>query len=279
MTYLMKSREVKSMGKSSKKKKERDKYWYYNKSVQSADVDVKFFRDTYKELKGKEPKTFREDFCGTFKLSCEWVKLDDSFVAHGVDLDPEPIAYGKEKYLPKLEPSQVERINIQEGNVLDSGLPRADIIAACNFSYFIFKKRQVLKDYFTKNFEALNKDGIFIMDIFGGSECYEPNEEETEHDGFSYFWDQDSFDPVTNEAVFYIHFKPDGEKKMKRAFTYDWRLYSIPEIQDILEEVGFKNVHVYWEGTDEDGEGDGEFKRVTEGEDCESWIAYIVAEK
>ena len=43
------------------------------------------------------------------------------------------------------------------------------------------------------------------MDIFGGSECYEANEEETEHDDFSYFWDQDSYDPVTNEAMFYIH--------------------------------------------------------------------------
>ncbi len=281
MTYLMKSHEGKGSGKNKKNKKggNHDKYYYYNKSVQSADVDVKFFRDTYKELKDKKPETFREDFCGTFKLSCEWVKLNDSFKAFGVDLDPEPIAYGKEHYLPKLKDQQIERVDIQEGNVLDPELPNADIIAACNFSYFIFKQRKTLADYFKNVLGGLNDDGIFILDIFGGSECYEPNEEETEHDGFSYFWDQDSFDPVTNEAMFYIHFKPKGEKKMKRAFTYDWRLYSIPEVKEILGEVGFKNVHVYWEGTDEDGEGDGEFKRVTKGEDCESWIAYIVAEK
>lgn len=265
------------MGK--KKNKEYDKYWYYNKSVQSADVDVQFFRETYKELKNKKAQTFREDFCGTFKLSCEWVKLDESHKSFGVDLDPEPIAYGKENYLPKLKDSEVSRIDIQEGNVLDDGLPQTDIVAACNFSYFIFKKRQLLKDYFANVLKNLNEDGIFILDIFGGSQCYEPNEEETEHDGFSYFWDQDSYDPVTNDAQFYIHFKPKGQKKIKKAFSYDWRLYSIPEIKDILEDVGFKNIHVYWEGTDEDGEGDGEFKRVTQGEDCESWVAYIVAEK
>ncbi len=274
----MKSLDEKTSGKKNKNKKF-DKYYYYNKSVQSADVDVKFFRDTYKELKNRKPVDFREDFCGTFKLSCEWVKLDDSFVSHGVDLDPEPIAYGKEFYLPKLSEDQQERIKIQEGNVLSEGLPQADIIAACNFSYFIFKKRQMLKDYFSNCLKSLNEDGLLILDIFGGSECYEPNEEETEHDGFSYFWDQDSYDPVTNEALFYIHFKPKGEKKMKKAFTYDWRMYSIPEVKDILEEVGFKKVHVYWEGTDDEGEGDGEFKQVTQGEDCESWIAYIVAEK
>lgn len=274
----MKSRESETMSKKNKNK-DFDKYWYYNKSVQSADVDVKFFRDTYKELKNKDPKVFREDFCGTFKLSCEWAKLNDNFQSLGVDLDPEPISYGKQNYLPKLTDEQQSRIKIMEGNVLDQNLPKADIIAACNFSYSIFKKRQMLKDYFTNCFNTLESDGIFIMDIFGGSQCYEPNEEETEHDGFSYFWDQDSFDPVTNEAMFYIHFKPKGQKKVKRAFTYDWRMYSIPEVKDILEEVGFKNVHVYWEGTDEDGDGDGEFKRVTQGEDCESWIAYIVSEK
>ncbi len=267
------------MSKKDKKKKDFDKYWYYNKSVQSADVDVQFFLSSYKELKEKQPKTFREDFCGTFKLSCEWVKLDDQFESFGVDLDPEPIEYGKAHYLPKLTEEQQGRIHIQEGNVLDDGLPSTDIIAACNFSYFIFKERDTLKQYFKKNLSALNDDGILILDIFGGSECYEPNEEETEHDGFSYFWDQDSYDPVTNEAMFYIHFKPKGQKKVKKAFTYDWRLYSIPEIREILLEAGFKNVHVYWEGTDEDGEGDGEFERVTKGEDCESWVAYIVAEK
>lgn len=278
MTYLMKSHDSKGTGKKSKNKTY-DKYYYYNKSVQSADVDVKFFRDTYVELKKKKPQVFREDFCGTFKLSCEWVKLDDSFIAKGIDLDPEPIAYGKEFYLPKLKQGQIDRMDIQEGNVLDDGLPKADIIAACNFSYFIFKQRQTLKDYFANSLKSLNDDGIMVLDIFGGSECYEPNEEETEHDDYSYFWDQDSFDPVTNEALFYIHFKPKGEKKMKKAFTYDWRMYSIPEVKDILMEVGFKNVQIYWEGTDDDGEGDGEFKPVEKGEDCESWIAYIVAEK
>ena len=65
---------------------------------------------------------------------------------------------------------------------------------------------------------------------------------------------------------------------MTNAFTYDWRLRSIPELKDILEEVGFKCT-VYWEGTDEDGEGDGEFEPAEQGEDCESWVAYLVCQK
>ena len=107
----------------------------------------------------------------------------------------------------------------------------------------------------------------------------EPNEHETEHDDFSYFWDQDTYNPVTHEAMFYIHFKRRGEKKREKVFTYDWRLWGIAELKDILEEVGFSKSLVYWEGTDEDGDGNGEFTVTEEGEDCESWVAYIVGIK
>ncbi len=269
------------MGKTKNKDGNRkfDKYWFYNQSVQSADVDVKFFRDTYKSLKKKKPLVFREDFCGTFKLSCEWVKLDTEFKSIGVDIDSEPISYGKKHYLSKLTRDQQRRIEIINNDVLKKNGSMVDIIAACNFSYFILKERKPLKKYFANNLKTLNKDGIFILDIFGGSLCYEPNEEETEHDDFSYFWDQDSFDPISNETAFHIHFKPRGKKKIKKVFSYDWRMYSIPEIRDILDEVGFRNIQVYWEGTDKNGEGDGEFRPTIKGEDCESWIAYIIAEK
>lgn len=279
MTYLMKSHDSNWTEKQLKKKEKFDKYWYYNKSVQSADVDVQFFLETYKELRNKEPQIFREDFCGTFKLSCEWVKLKKDHLSIGVDLDLEPIQYGKENYLTKLKENEAARIELLNENVLSDKLPKADIIAACNFSYFIFKERNTLKDYFTKNLKALRKDGLFILDIFGGAQCYEPNVERTDHDGFAYYWDQDNFDPVTNEARFDIHFKIKGKKKIKKVFHYDWRMYSIPEIKDILHDAGFEKVHIYWEGTTKDGEGDGDFKRVTHGEDCDSWVAYIVAEK
>jgi hypothetical protein len=278
LKLLLKSPSSSGSGSTTQSKNKFDKYWYYRHSVQSPDIDVKFFRKVYKELKDKSPKTLREDFCGTFAISCEWVKLKKEHEAVGVDLDPEPIQYGINHYLPELKKSQQERITIIEENVLASGLPKTDIVAACNFSYFIFKDRKTLKSYFQNVYDNMKKDGVFILDCFGGSECYEPSEEETEHDTFSYFWDQDSYDPVTNEAMFYIWFKPKGKKKVK-AFTYDWRMWSIPELKDILEEVGFTKIHTYWEGTDEDGEGDGEFTRVEHGEDCESWVAYLACER
>ncbi|MCB0413255.1 MAG: class I SAM-dependent methyltransferase [Bdellovibrionales bacterium] len=267
------------MSKKKSSVKEFDKYELYLKSVQSPENDVKFLNRLYKELRGKKATILREDFCGTFNISCEWVKLDSSNKSIGVDLDPEPIQYGKQTSFLSLTDKQKERVQILQKNVLDPALPKADIVDAQNFSYSLFKTRKQLLEYFSMAHKGLNKDGIFVIDCFGGSQCMEPNEEETEHDGFSYFWDQDSYDPVTGEAMFYIHFKRKGEKKREKVFTYDWRLWSIPELKEVMEDAGFSKVHVYWEGTDEEGEGDGEFTRVTQGEDCESWVAYVVGEK
>ncbi len=85
---------------------------------------------------------------------------------------------------------------------------------------------------------------------------------------------------ITGDAVNYIHFRfPDGSQ-ITKAFEYDWRLWTLPELQELLIEAGFAKVTVYWEGTDEETEeGDGEFKPTTIGEACEGWIAYLVAEK
>ena len=256
-----------------------DKYALYQKAVQSSDTDVLFLRQIYQELRKKEPRVFREDFCGTFALSCEWVKLNSRNKAHGIDLDPEPLGYGKQNNLKKLKEAQQKRVHLIEGDVLTSVLAPADISVAMNFSYFIFKTRLLMKKYFQNVHRALKKDGLFVLDIFGGSLCYQKNEEKNVGRKFTYYWHQEGFDPVSNEAVFHIHFRLKNQKKIEQVFSYDWRLWSIPELKELLEEIGFKKTHVYWEGTTRKGEGDGEFIRVEKVEACQAWIAYIVAEK
>ena len=258
-----------------------DKYFYYKASVQAPENDIEFLEKTYKEMSGKAPHVFREDFCGTHALCCEWVKLKTNYEAIGVDIDPEPIEYGQKNYFSKLSELQQNRIHILQDNVLSAELPKADLVCAMNFSYMCFKDRSLLKTYFKNVYHSLNASGVFVLDCFGGSKCYEGNEEETEYEdeGYSYFWDQTGYNPTNNHALFHIHFKRKGEPKRKKVFTYDWRLWSLAELQDILTEVGFKKPTVYWEGTTKDGEGNGEFSPSTEGEECESWIAYLAVLK
>ena len=51
----------------------------------------------------------------------------------------------------------------------------------------------------------------------------------------------------------------------------------MPEIKDILNEAGFSKTFVYMEGFDKDGEGTGTFRKRTRGDECETWIAYLVS--
>lgn len=264
------------VGKKAEKKAF-DKYDLYKKAVQSPADDAKFLLEVFRELRGKSPRILREDFCGTAALCGEWVKLRPNHVAYGLDLDPEPIEYGRQHDHVRLSPTQKKRLHLLEKNVLDKDLPKADLSVALNFSYFLFKTRPLMKQFLSNVRRGLRPGGLAVFDVFGGTQCHDAIEDRTNHGKFTYYWDQTGFDPVSNEAMFHIHFRV-GRRKYERVFTYDWRLWTIPELREMMEEAGFKKTHIYWEGTARDGSGNGDFTRVEKGEACLSWICYIVAE-
>lgn len=255
-----------------------DKYALYASSVQQPDADVRFFRELYRELKGRAPKLLREDFCGTFGVCCEWVKLGADYHAYGRDLGVEPVRYGTENFLARLAPEQRKRVAIERKDVLAPGGPKSDLIMAMNFSYFVFKKREELKAYFKNCFKNLRRDGVLALDCFGGGGVHRPNSERTVHPRFVYYWEQYDYDPVRNTAHCALHFKPKGLRKFKNVFTYDWRIWTIAEIRELMAESGFRRSHVYWEG-DDGRQGNGKFARDENGGREEIWIAMILAEK
>ena len=72
-----------------------DRYDLYQQSVQEPEHEVKFFHRVYKAAFGCRPVVLREDFCGTFAVSCQWVASRADRTAVGVDIDPEPLAWGQ----------------------------------------------------------------------------------------------------------------------------------------------------------------------------------------
>ncbi len=257
-----------------------DRHELYELSVQNVESEIDFADHVWERLRGRTARTLREDFCGTFAAACEWIRRRDDNTAIGVDLDEEVLAWGRERNLPVLDDDQRARLEILQKDVRDSGATGIETVLAMNFSYFLFKTRDGLRTYFESVYRDLADDGILICDAYGGSDSYTEMEEERHLDGFTYVWDQSHYNPVNNDVVNHIHFRfPDGSE-MTEAFTYQWRLWSLSEIRELLEEAGFRNVTVWWEGTEEDsGEGDGEFEPTDVGEACPGWIAYFTAEK
>jgi SAM-dependent methyltransferase len=257
-----------------------DRHELYELSVQNVDAEIDFVDRVWERLRGRTARTLREDFCGTFAAACEWLRRRDDNTAIGVDLDEEVLDWGRNRNLPTLDDGQRARLEILQRDVRDSGAAGIETVLAMNFSYFLFKTRDELRTYFASVHRDLADDGILICDAYGGSDSYTEMEEERNLDGFTYVWDQNLYDPITGDVVNHIHFRfPDGSE-MTKAFTYEWRLWSIPEIRELMLEAGFRKVTVWWEGTDEEsGDGDGEFEPAERGEACPGWIAYFTAEK
>jgi hypothetical protein len=268
--------------KNKKKKPDRqaflaNKHDLYQRAVQEPEADIEFMEEIFRSKFKRDPILMREDFCGTGFLSATWVQHNPTYRAIGYDLDSDTVNWGVEHNLTKLDSEQRSRVDLRIANVLDAPNDPVDIVCAMNFSWWIFKQRQQLIEYFSSVRESLAGRGLFVLDIYGGKEAYEEMEEEHEKDGFDYIWDQDKICGISDEILCHISFHfPDGSK-MKRAFTYDWRRYGMKESQDILMDAGFSSVEVYWEGTDEDGEGDGEFTLERQAENTDAWIAYLVA--
>ena len=248
----------------------------YQQSVQCVEAEIDFVEATYKEIRGNDARYLREDFSGTGQTASEWVSRNPNNRAWAVDLDEDVIMWGMKNVQPQLKNSQ--NLTYKQADVRDSGIKNMDIILAMNFSYFLFMDRKTMVDYFVSVKNSLEDTAIFFLDAFGGYEAAKELKEERECDGFTYIWEQASFNPINSQMQCYIHFKTDEGKEYNRAFDYYWRLWTLPELQEMLCEAGFTQVDIYWEGTDEEsGEGDGIFKPAKTGTADAGWVCYIVA--
>jgi SAM-dependent methyltransferase len=264
-----------------------NKHVLYEASVQCVDADLDFFTRVFKRHRGRPLRKLREDFCGTAHLACEFLKRHPENHAWGIDLHEPTLNWGIRHHVLPLGKA-AERLILIRDDVRTARTPGMDAVAALNFSYQVFKSRDELREYFRAARAALAPDGIFFLDAFGGTEAVDELQETRKiepftgpdgriYDSFTYVWDQKEFNVVRNDILCHIHFRFRDGTEMKRAFTYDWRLWSLPELQEIMIEAGFKSTEVYLEGWDEDADdADGVFRRRDWYDNIEGWVGYVV---
>ena len=261
-----------------------DKFVCYQKSVQEPEHEVEFFEQAFRDAYGRRPFTLREDFCGTFSVCCEWVKSRKKRTAVGVDLCGKTLSWGREHNLAKLSKHEKARVTLLAEDVRTAAEAPVDVLTAQNFSFWFMKQRAEVVQYFKIARANLKSEGILVLDMMGGGDCYEEGNIDKRVIGkgknaFCYEWEQARFDPITRDATMYIHFSFSDGSRLERAFEYHWRFWTMPEVREMLDEAGFSESHVYWDQEDEQGEDTGEFQRQTSAENCDAWICYIVAAK
>lgn len=255
-----------------------DKHDLYQRSVQEPAFEIRFVNQVFKRHTGRKPLHLREDFCGTALLCSKWAKSDPARTALGLDLDRPTLDWGIEHNLAKVGDA-AKRVTLLEQDVLVPTRRKVEVVGAYNYSYQVFQTRDLMRRYFAAAYESLRDDGLFVLDATGGWESPQVLTERRPCEGFTYVWEQEEYDPITNHYVCHISYEFENGSKLHRAFTYDWRLWQLAELRELLLEVGFAGVDAYWERVDAKGRPTGTFGRVTSATNDPAWNAYLVAKK
>jgi SAM-dependent methyltransferase len=253
-----------------------DRHLLYERAVQCPEAELGLLTRLLRRA-GQPALRLREDFSGTALLSASWVAGGARRTAVAVDLDPAVHRWAETHRLPGLG-AAAGRLRLVQADVRHAPRGPFDAILALNFSYQVFHRRADLLAYFRAARGSLAPGGLFMLDLFGGWLAQqEVVERRRIGGGVTYAWEHESCDPITHRVRCAIHFELPGGRRLRRAFTYDWRLWTLPELSDLLEEAGFDRLEVQW-----DVEPPGVEPRylprrhaVNQG----GWLAYLVGRR
>jgi SAM-dependent methyltransferase len=247
-----------------------DRYDLYQRAVQSVVPLGRFLAQTFEKIAGRRAASLREDFCGTAHHCAEWVGAKRGRTAVGIDIDPEVLAWGG---------TRASLVRLLQQDALDPCRGPFDVSVALNFSYFVFRTREELRRYFAGVRRSMAPDGIFVVDAYGGYDSWRCLYERRRVEDFTVVWEQARIDPIDHTTVNHIHFEFRDGSRLKRAFTYHWRLWTLPEIREVLAEAGCSRSWVYWVDPGPDGRRTHTFRPRDHVAQAPVWAAYIVAQR
>jgi SAM-dependent methyltransferase len=284
----------------------------YQEAVQNPRKEIINLQQIYHDLADGGPlRVLREDFCGTAILCGEWVRRHVDNRAIAVDLDEKVLEYGRRQFRDGTVADKVDLVHANVLSVDNTTLAKADMLVALNYGVCYFHTFSLLHAYVKKCFEAVRPGGVVVCDGFGGTRSpAEPWQFRRRCSHFDYLFDQSPIEILTNRTHCTISFKfrggdggsgrsKGGSGKVK-AFSYDFRAWSVCEMAEAMRAAGFEGV-VVWvaesrDGGVSDGDGDGgsdgeessapgtnAFVKITSGRDfrpsSEFWSVYVAGRR
>lgn len=268
----------------------------YRWAVQDPETQATVLQLMFDRLRpGKTAAVLREDFAGSAAESVAWIALREGRQALAIDLDGPTLDWAAAR-ARRILGDYAGRIRFMTADVLSvqpPDVPPADLIAVLNFSICYFHDRAALRAYFQHAHRCLTADGLLVLNVFGGAASVQPGTQtypitpkprlatEAAIPPFDYHWEQRRYDALSARLDCRIHFSlpnpddPENPLRINDAFCYDWRLWTLPELRELLMEAGFAEVQV-WRHTYDPASGVF-LGPVTTLVDLDSWVAYLVA--
>lgn len=237
-----------------------DKHDCYELCVQAPRFVVPFLRAVH----GGEPSALREDFCGTGALARRWVeegaRAGERRTAVGTDIDSQVLDRATEA---NAKASMEKSIRLVRGDAVELPVARddgCDVVFVGNFSIGYIHERASLERYLRSSRERIGLGnagfggGVFVCDTYTGPGAFKEGAVTRTHPGrghevVRYTWEQHDADALTAMVTNVLHFQVevDGEAiaRFPEAFVYRWRLWTIPELREMMMLAGFVSTDVY----------------------------------
>lgn len=265
----------------------------YTHAVQQPWLMVNWLVNTYTLFhQGRWPVVLREDFAGAAAIATAWAAHDPQHIAIAVERDRATHAFAtrRARALAATNALDLDHLFMLHADVMAAlprtlpparRVPRPDITTATNFSINYLHTRATLIAYLKKTRRELAPQGMFMLDTYQGPGAWRTStqtnhispSEESGVPPFDYHWRQVSVNHVTGIVKNAIDFTLHDGRTIKNAFTYHWRLWSIPELLDALADAGFHDPAVWHDSHD------GFLEPVASIDDEENIVAYITASK
>lgn len=237
----------------------------YQRAVQHPQATVQLLLQMHKQpgpgatTPARPATRLREDFAGSALLAATWVALDENHRALAIDNHLPTFRWAARHTRASLGP-RAQDLHLLLGDVkwyAPPRVPRVDVIAALNYSTFIYHDRASLRDYFRLARRNLREGGVLVMDAFGPPTSQLPRVSQRKIPGdpragvppFTYHWRERQYDPLTGRVDCRMHFAwrlPNGKTRRRRdAFVYDWRWWTLPELTETMQEAGFSQTQ-FW---------------------------------
>jgi SAM-dependent methyltransferase len=252
----------------------------YRAAVQHPPAEISFLHRAYRHYRERDPLLLKEDFAGTAAVAAAWVGVDEDHQALAVDSHAPTLRWAQRAAMREIG-QRVTDLHFLHADVMTVVSPKVDVVLALNFSTFIYHDRASLRDYFRHARRSLRPGGMLVIDAYGGPGAMRVGEQRrpamTEAGAqFEYRWEQRGYDAVTARVDCRIHFAVDS-RVIRGAFRYDWRLWTLPELTELMREAGFRSAEVWCDRYSvKKGTSDGKYRPLDYLIEREDWVAYVI---
>lgn len=236
----------------------------YEHCVQNIPMTLRMVDAMHAAASRTPARLLHEDFSGSAAFAHAWCKSSPKRAALAIDMDPE--AHAEAAPHPRLARLAADLTRLPRKLPAPS---KADVIYAGNFATCELHTRDALIAYLARARQRLAPKGVFVCDLYAGPGAWRIGETRVIHPPLpelpryrvQYTWRQREADLITGMVANEIDFELLNSKsvavhELVNAFTYRWRLWSIPELREAMAQAGFADVDIYPdspEAVDSDG--------------------------